>query len=170
MLRYTKIRQWDKMITMSEVMHCPEHHTADRYPAQLAGVVKKVCLAHFLTLNSLKQTHSLHFSTPLSLNKHHLLLSFSLSLVLPPSHPLLQPLFVSLLPISLFSTHISLCDSQVLCCATELRSLPAISTLHLWNPSWLPQPFTVEGCHLPHGGAGRGTKEAPQRTWAWGLG
>lgn len=122
---------------------------------------------HSQTPNSLKQTHSLHFGTPPSLNKHHLLLPL-LSLILPPPHPLLQPLFVSLLPISLFSTHISLCDSQVLCCATELRSLPAISTLHLWNPSWLPRPFTVEGCHLPHGGAGGGTKEAPQR--AWGVG
>lgn len=98
-----------------------------------------------------------------SLNKHHLLLPLlspsssllltrSLSLSLAAS--LLSPFSPSLFPLS---THISLSGSLALCCTTELRSLPAISTLHLWNPSWLPRPFTVEGCHLPHGGAGGGT-------------
>lgn len=111
--------------------------------------------------------HFVCFGAQPSLNKHHLLLSYS-----PPSlSPCLCPP-----PISLFSTHISLSDSRALCCSTELRSLPSISTLHLWNPSWLPQPFTVEACHLPHGGAwevleevrGEKHKEASQRGLGWG--
>lgn len=103
--------------------------------------------------------------TPASSNKHHLLLPSRSRPPSPSSPPFLASLFVSLLPIPHFSTHISLCDSQVLCCTTELRSLPAISTLHLWNPSWLPRPFTAEGCHLPHGGAGGGAGGG-----SWGRG
>lgn len=97
--------------------------------------------------------------------------SLALSPSFSPPLSLLQPLFVSLLPIFFFSTHISLSDSRALCCCRELRSLPAISTLHLWNPSWLPRPFTVEGCHLPHGGAGGGGIKRLRRGLGgrWGI-
>lgn len=82
------------------------------------------------------------FSTFFKLLTHSASIPPALSL--PPSTPL-----------SVFQPYFSPCDS--LCCATEPRPLPAISTLHLWNPSWLPRPFTAEGLSpAPRGSRGLG--------------
>lgn len=104
-LRYTKIRQCDLMITMSMGKPCQVDVvglTVAQWPSRAPGPQKwlkwwksQTCTfftsKHSQSPNLLKQTLSLRFGTPPSLNKHHLLLPLALFLLLPPLHPFLQP-------------------------------------------------------------------------------